>query len=489
MKHIKFFSILCLLSLFLCPFSTTMALELPSLICDNMLLQQQTNVNLWGTATPGNTVSVYATWGEQTETTVGKDGRWSVTLPTPAASYTEHTLTFVETPTKRAYYNPDPVQINHVLIGEVWFGSGQSNMEMPLMGFWQCPTEGANTEIALAGQYAGKIRYAIIDHVQATTPQENVSGGWYECNAFNAPRFGAAAYFFAKMLQQALDIPVGIINCSWGGSRVEGWLPREILNTYKDVDLSDKAMKEIAEKQLYLSPLIMHDGMLWPCHYYTVKGWLWYQGCSNVGHADTYTDRMETLVNYVRGLWQNDKMPFYFVEIAPFRHGDADATWAAELRESQWALEDRVPYCKGVSTNDLVYEYEIDNVHPAQKKTVGERLAYLALNHDYGFHTVYADAPRYARHEIKDNHIDVYFTNCADGFSRWHDYKGFEVIDEKGVSHPAMIEGIQDVPHALRFSAEGVEHPTAVHYCFRNFQIGNLANMRYLPIVPFRTDK
>ncbi len=488
MKHIKIFT-LVLLSTFNFQLSTMMAIELPSLICDNMLLQQQTNVNLWGKATPGNTVSVYATWGEQVETTVGKDGHWLVTIPTPAASYTEHALTFVETPTKRAYYNPDPVQVNHVLIGEVWFGSGQSNMEMPLMGFWQCPTEGANKEIATAGNYAGKIRYAVIDHIQATTPQENVSGGWYECNAFNAPRFGATAYFFAKLLQQTLDIPVGIINCSWGGSRVEGWLPREILNTYADVDLSDKAMKEIADKQLYMSPLIMHDGMLWPCHYYTVKGWLWYQGCSNVGHADTYTDRMETLVKYVRGLWNNDKMPFYFVEIAPFRHGDPQAIWAAELRESQWALEDRVPYCKGVSTNDLVYEYELDNVHPAQKQPVGERLAYLALNHDYGFKTVYSDAPRYERHEMKDNHIDVYFTNCADGFSRWADYKGFEVIDANGNSHPAIIEGIQDIPHALRFSAEGVDKPAAVRYCFRNFQIGNLANMRYLPIVPFRTDK
>lgn len=490
MKHIRFLTFLFLgpLSFILVPCSRTMAVTLPSLIGDNMLLQQQTNVNLWGTATPGNTVSVYATWGEQVQTKVGKDGHWLVTIPTPAASYTEHSLTFIETPKKREYYNPDPVQVNHVLIGEVWFGCGQSNMEMPLMGFWQCPTENANREIATAGQYAGKIRYAVIDHVGTMTPQDFMSGQWYECNAFNAPRFGAAGYFFAKLLQQALDIPVGVINCSWGGSRVEGWLPREILDTYKDVDLTEEGMKQW-EKQDYMRPLVMHDGMLWPCRHYTVKGWIWYQGCSNIGHADTYTDRMEALVNYVRKLWKNDRMPFYFVEIAPFRHGDPQAVWAAELRESQWALEDRVPYCKGISTNDLVYGYEIDNIHPAQKQPVGERLAYLALNHDYGYKTVYADAPRYERHEINGNHIDVYFTNCADGFSRWADIHGFEVLDGNGVSHEAVIEPVPDVPHALRFSAEGVENPAAVRYCFRNFRIGNLANMRYLPIVPFRTDK
>ena len=486
MKHIKFLTLVLLLSTIHHPQSTVKAMQLPSIIGDNMLLQQQTNVNLWGTATPGNTISVYATWGEQVQTKVGKDGHWLVTIPTPAASYTEHTLTFVETPTKRAYYNPDPVQVNHVLIGEVWFGCGQSNMEMPLMGFWQCPTEGANKEIATAGNYAGKIRYAVIDHTGATTPQDFMSGKWYECNAFNAPRFGAAGYFFAKLLQQALDIPVGVINCSWGGSRVEGWLPREILDTYPDVDLTERGMQEWTE---WMRPLLMHDGMLWPCHYYTVKGWIWYQGCSNIGHADTYTDRMETLVKYARKLWNNDKMPFYFAEIAPFRHGDPDAIWAAELRESQWALEDRVPYCKGISTNDLVYDYEIDNIHPAQKQAVGERFAYLALNHDYGFKTVYADAPRYERHEVNGNHIDVYFTNCADGFSRWAGIQGFEVIDANGVSHEAKIEGVPDVANALRFSAEGVDNPTAVRYCFRNFQIGNLANMRYLPIVPFRTDK
>ena len=148
--------IVCL-SLWLC-IPAKADIVLPDLIGDYMLLQQQTEVKLWGKATAGNLLSVYTSWGASAETRVDKQGHWEVQISTPSASYQEHTITFVETPRQRAYYNPAPIQVAHVLIGEVWLASGQSNMEMPLRGFWQCPVQYANYEIALARRFSGKIR-------------------------------------------------------------------------------------------------------------------------------------------------------------------------------------------------------------------------------------------------------------------------------------------------------------------------------------------
>lgn len=461
-------------------------IRLPEQISDHMVLQQQTLVNLWGSAQAGNTIDVIASWGEQATTKVGKDGRWEVQIQTPAGSYTPQTLTFVETPVKRQYYAPEPVRVNDVLIGEVWLGGGQSNMEMPLQGFWQCPIQNANEVIATAGRHAGHIRYCTIKRETSFTPKEEVHGTWQECNAFNAPNFGATAYFFAEMLEQVLQVPVGIINCSWGGTRVEAWIPQEILATYSDIDITEKGIMAVETE--YLRPLIMYNGMLFPIRHYTIKGFLWYQGCSNVGQGNEYANRCATMVKHWRELFGNDKLPFYFVEIAPFRHGDADALWAAELREAQWHTADLIPYCAGVGTNDLVQPYEIDNVHPANKQEVGKRLAYLALHRDYNYWSIYGDAPQLERYEIVGNEVRVWFTNCSDGFNRWADQRGFEIIDQDGNAHPAQIHGIDGDSNALALYADGVANPKAARYCFRNFLLGNMTNARNLPIVPFRTD-
>lgn len=462
-------------------------IHLPEILSDHMVLQQNSEVNLWGTAEAGNTIDVYATWGGHATAQVGKDGKWMVKLPTPAATYQPQTLTFIETPKKRQYYAPDPVQLNDILIGEVWLGSGQSNMEMPLQGFWQCPIQKSNEVIATAGKHAGHIRFCTIEHRPALEKQEEAYGSWKECNPFNAPNFSATAYFFAEMLEQVINVPVGIINCSWGGSRVEGWMPREIVSQYKEIDLSEKGiMKDIDQE--YLRPLIMYNGMLYPIRHYTIKGFLWYQGCSSIGLGTEYGDRCATMLRHWRELWQQGDLPFYFVEIAPFRHGDADADWAAVQRESQWHMMDLVPNVNGISTNDLVYPYEIDNVHPSQKQEVGYRLAYLALRHDYNFWSIYGDHPQLERYEIVGNEVRCYFTNASDGFSRWAEMEGFEVIDAEGNAHKGQVRPVQDVSHAMAVYSDEVAEPKAVRYCFRNFMLGNVANARYLPIVPFRTD-
>ncbi|MCF0160529.1 MAG: sialate O-acetylesterase, partial [Bacteroidaceae bacterium] len=188
---------------------------LPDQIGDYMVLQQQTDAKLWGWATAGTTVQIKASWTADTVTaTANEQGKWVAFIKTPAASYVPQTLTISD---------GDPVTLQNVLIGEVWFASGQSNMQMPLIGFGNCPIEGSTQAIATAGQYKGKIRFATLDQAEHYTPQERVGGEWKECTPDNARRFGATAFFFAENLQKVLDVPIGIINSAWGGSRVEGW--------------------------------------------------------------------------------------------------------------------------------------------------------------------------------------------------------------------------------------------------------------------------
>ncbi len=464
---------------------------LPDLIGDYMLLQQQTEVKLWGKATAGNLVSVYTSWGASAETRVDKQGQWEVQISTPSASYQEHTITFVETPRQRAYYNPEPIQVAHVLIGEVWLASGQSNMEMPLRGFWQCPVQHANEEIALARRFSGKIRYATIERRDALQPQGEAFGKWQDCNPFNAVQFGATAFFFAQWLQQALDIPVGIINCSWGGSSLEGWMPRQMVEKYEDIPSTDAEIEAIPT--VWQRPIVMYNGMLYPIRRYTIKGFLWYQGCSNVGKDATYPYREAEMVTHWRSLFSNGTknkvLPFYFVEIAPYGYGAPMAHNAADLRASQWRLTDLIPETEGVCTNDLVEPYEIDNIHPKNKQEIGKRLAFLALHRDYGMQHVECYSPRLERVETTDSTLVLFFSHAEDGFSRYADIQGFELSPDGENWFPALATAHPDHKNAMVLCYASQVRPMpiqTVQYAYHNFSIGNLASMRYLPVVPFR---
>ena len=476
---------LLLLALWLFSSHLLAGIKLPNLVGDNMVLQQATQVRLWGEATPNTTLTVHASWTQQTFTAeVNAQGHWEAWLQTPSASFEKQQVTLVN--------GEDKVTLHDILIGEVWFGSGQSNMEMPLRGFTHCPIEGGNYTIATAGRYKNAIRYATIDRKGKLEPQEYAEGGdWKICDPINAPEFGATAYYFAMMLVETLDVPVGIINCSWGGSRVEGWLPKEILQGYADINLSDAGSKEIPEMS---QPMIMYNGLLKPSSKYTIRGFIWYQGESNVGMPD-YANRLATMVEHWRGLWGQGELPFYMVEIAPFDYGytggqDLDA---AILREEQHKATEIIPNSGIISTNDLVADYETLQIHPKEKQMVGERLAYLALNKTYGFTTIACEGPTYDHMEIDGDKIKVFFNHVGLGFNHYTGFIGFEIAGEDGVFHEAeaQIFGAYDYTNmnGLFVSSPEVQNPVAVRYCFKNFQIGNAKNIMGLPMVPFRTDK
>lgn len=467
------------ISLFFVASAMQAEVKLPDLISDNMVLQQATDVCLWGEAKPGSTVTIQASWSNGSWTTLaGSDGRWQTSITTPSASFSPYTLIIGDG-------DGEPRTLHNVLVGEVWFCSGQSNMEMPLNGFWNCPIDDANNTIADAPNHPA-IRMATIARKGALVPQEYAEGSWKLPVPENAQWFSATGYHYALALQRTLQVPVGIINCSWGGSRVEGWLPKEILQTYEDEDLSKAGDKNYTEM---LQPMIMYNGLLYPCHKYTIRGFAWYQGCSNVGHADTYASRLATMVAHWRELWGEGELPFYYVEIAPYAYdGKADGINGALLREAQFDAQALIPNSAMVCTNDLVKPYEAPQIHPANKRQVGERLAYQALSKTYGYKGIVADSPYYKGMEIKGDTVEVEFANAREGFSPWIDICGFELAGSDGQFYPAEA-WLDSGTMRIQVRSAKVASPVAVRYGFRNFLPGNLKNHRNLPVIPFRSDK
>lgn len=351
--------------------------ELPEIIGSDMVLQQNAQCRLWGWADPRATVRIETSWGAECTVRSDADGRWSARVNTPAGSYEPQQVTIV---------SGERVVLDNVLIGEVWFAGGQSNMEMPLRGFNNCPIAGANEIIARAGSMRDRLRYVKIPLTAAYTPQDRVPGKWRPCTVETAPDFTATGYFFAELLADVLHVPVGIVDCTWGGTRVEGWTNREILETYPDIDLTEKGIEATTD---WLRPMVMYNAMLHPVAGYTVRGFLWYQGESNVNQYKDYAVRLSNMVGLWRSLWKQGDIPFYYVEVAPFAYGSGNGPY---LREAQWEARELIPNSGLICTNDLVEPYEATNIHPKNKREVGHRLAYMALNKTYGFQTSPAKA-------------------------------------------------------------------------------------------------
>lgn len=456
--------------------------QLPQILSDHMILQQKSDANLWGKAAPSSKVTVKASWGtEEYSVNSDREGNWKLALRTPAAGYTAYSITIAD--------KDGAVTLSDVLVGEVWLCGGQSNMEMPLNGFWHCPVEGSLEEVALSGQFRDKIRLVKIPKTGAETPQETVEGRWQVSGPATSGTFTAVGWHFARMLNSVLNVPVGLVSCNWGGSAVESWLPKEEVYSYPENTLPSgqyAPKRDAGGWYHHHSPIIMYNGMLYPIRNYTLKGFLWYQGETNAGFPQYYAQRLATMVKVWRNLWGQGELPFYEVELAPFVYG-GDGTSGARIREAQRKAVELIPNSGIVSTNDLVYPYEYDEIHPRRKKEVGERLSYLALNRTYGMDYLPFEGPRFKSYEVRGGEIEVAFHNGERGFSPWHDIVGFEIAGEDKVFHPAEIRRGTRL-NTVIVKSDKVPAPVAVRYCFRDFQIGNFTGQRCLPVIPFRTD-
>lgn len=458
--------------------------KLPHILSDNMILQQNSEVRLWGWDKPGTQVEVSVSWSAQKYASkTGKDGKWTVSVKTPAASYTPLSVTFDD---------GEKTKLNGILSGEVWVCVGQSNMEMPVKGFGNCPVENYNKVVVDANNYRG-IHYVKIPSVMSMKPLDDANCEWKVVSPETVGEASATGYFFAQVVNKALNIPVGLVMANKGGSRVESWLDRDYLkkNTQEPLDTNSIVKKFSWD---YHRPLVWGNGTFHPILNYTIKGILFYQGCSNVGDpAGQYTKRLADLVAQWRRDFKQGDVPFYFVEIAPYHYDNINGDWGAKLREQQFNAAKIIPNSGIISTNDCVYPYEKEQIHPAQKQKVGERLAFLALNKTYGMKSVIGEGMTFKEMKIKNDTICVHFDNTFGAYNRFDNIEGFEIAGEDKVFHPATARhfwqpGNDTWNECITVVSPEVKKPVALRYCFKNFQLGNMANAGGLPLFPFRTD-
>lgn len=514
------------LILLVCAASLAAKVKLPALIGDNMMLQQQTQVKLWGEAAPGAEVKVTPSWSGKTVTCrADGSGRWMLKLKTPAGGYTPYQITFEEGraedfsagqgdfpgkqdnsfagqdnsftkkkklsvkkqhSAKQEQPENETVVVKDILIGEVWLAGGQSNMQMPLKGFAGCCVKNGLDDAIAAADMKG-VRMFNVPMRQSYTVQETCEGSWMTTQNFtDVMEFSATAFYFAANLSRALHLPVGIVNCSYGGTRVESWLPRDILQNYPDINTDSVAISRVQPD--YERPMLTYNAMFNPIKNYTVKGIIWYQGCSNVGRHATYAQRLSEMVAHWRGEMRLGEIPFYFVEIAPYDYDSGDAVNGARLREAQFRAQSLIPNSAMISTNNLVEPYERYNIHPGNKKGVGHRLSYLALNRTYGMKQVCCFGPQYKSWTVKKNEAWVALDHLEMGVCRNYDIRGFEVAGEDRIFYPADKVWLHWQTNEVVVSSEKVAVPVAVRYCFRDFQPGTLIGGNELPLVPFRTD-
>lgn len=462
--------------------TTNAKVQLPPLMGDNMVLQRNTDVKIWGSAAPNSNVTVTPSWSNSpVNVKADKEGKFVANVATgDAGGPFEITVTDKD----------GAVKIQNVLLGEVWFCAGQSNMEMPMRGFSRQPLTGTNDVIARA-KASTPIRMFISDSKNgewvrqfSKTPLETNKGAWFENTPENVANTSAAAYFFAQYLQDVLDVPVGIMVSTLGGSRIEPWLSREVIEK-NHPDISLAVLDNDGEVKQHSDPCVLFNAKVYPFLNYAIRGMLWYQGESNRDNADIYDDLMAEMVADYRDRWDVGEFPFYFVEIAPYDYNNPKDTDAAKLREAQSRAAKKIPNSGIASTLDIGnYNF----IHPTNKKTVGDRLAWLALADTYGIKGFGSQSPVYESMEVKDGKIYINVINAERGLCpMWTSLTGFEIAGEDQVFHPAFAE-IETKSCRLAVSSPEVPNPVAVRYCYQNTPECSVYNTHGLPLLPFRTD-
>lgn len=427
--------------------------RMPRFFSDNMVLQADTVAQLWGYATPGATVGVSSSWGETSSTRADENGKWNVGIRMPDASYDAHHIDITD------MADSHTVHFGNVLAGEVWIASGQSNMDMPLRGYWHQPVEGGGEEITFSRRNGRGIRFLNVPRKNSDSPVEDIDAVWQESNPANTAEFSALAWFFARYLKDIIDCPVGIINTAYGGSRIQEW-------------------KENGR---------LCNAMICPLAGYTARGVIWNQGESNVGGHAAYPEHQKAMVQHWRQLWNSPDMQFYSVELPGWDYGDVNGTNAAIFRESQHRAAAVTPGAHIVCTSDLVYPDEADDIHARNKRDIGKRLAASAATYSYGIPGIPHRYPTYKSVDLRGDKALVWFNDMWQGFTPNENLQGFEVAGEDRVFYPAVAE-IDRNALSITVSAPEVADIKAVRYCFKNFAIGKIHDMLGMPIVPFRTD-
>lgn len=482
--------------------------KLSSLFTPHMVLQRNMNDRVWGKADPGEAVTVSIA-GQTKTAKAGDDGTWSVVLdPMPAGG--PHTLT-VEGKNK--------VTIDDVLVGEVWICSGQSNMQWAVAQSYDPDLE------SLTAKYP-QIRLISVPQVGTQEPQDDFDGKWEVCTPETVKQFSAVGFFFGRILHEALDVPIGLIDDAWGGSACEAWVRRDILEAdpkYKPlidrwVAIEKDAPKAMAEFQEKLAefraaaekaraegkpaprppqnpegqlrgnarPANIYNGVLKPTIGYGIKGVIWYQGESNAGRAYQYRDLFPLMIQSWRDEWKIGDFSFYYVQLADFmaeKPEPGDSAWA-ELREAQTMTMDRLPNTGQAVIIDIG---EGKDIHPRNKLDVAKRLARWALAKDYGIAVDYR-SPTYKSMEKKDGKIVLTFDHVGPGLYAFDvaEARGFTIAGSDKAFHKAEARIIGT--NQVEVWSDQVTDPVAVRYAWADNPVCNLYSRNGLPATPFRTD-
>jgi len=481
--------------------------KLPAVIGDNMVLQQGEKISIWGWARPGEEVMISVSWHSMRwAVTADKEGKWAFKMNSPK----------VGGPYEMTISGKNVITIKNIMVGEIWVCSGQSNMQWPVKQL-------TNAEQEIAEANYPDIRLFTVTRKVAQQPQSDCEGNWTLCSPETVPDFSAVAYFFGKELHKQLDVPIGLIHTSWGGTTAEAWTRREVLESESDFEPILKryddavanypqANKEYEQKVEEWkqavkkakadgktaprkprepfgpgsshTPAGLYNAMIAPLIPYGIQGAIWYQGESNASRAYQYRKLFGSMIKNWRDDWGQGDFPFLFVQLANFRAvnpepGESD--WA-ELREAQLMTLD-LPSAGMAVIIDIG---EADNIHPKNKQDVGKRLALWPLARTYGKQLVYS-GPIYKSMKVEGNKITLTFDYVGGGLVAIPDepLKGFAIAgaDRKFVWADAKIDG-----DSIVVSSNNVSEPVAVRYAWADNPVCNLYNKEALPASPFRTD-
>lgn len=449
--------------LFLIALSASAQLRLPNIIDDHMVIQRETTVPLWGWAYPDQEIVITTSWDTaKVKTKAQNTAVWRAAIKTPKAGG-PHTITIQAGGEVR--------KLTDVMSGEVWLCSGQSNMEWSM----EISLDGKND---MASVNDPDIRLIHIPRAGASSPQVQGEGEWRVCDKNSIQYFSAVAYYFGKKLNGELNVPIGLINASWGGSNAELWTTPESIA--RDAELVAALRKQEERPWWPYEAGSIYNAMIHPILPYAIAGTIWYQGESNTAAPATYKKLMETMISDWRKAFKAE-FPFYYVQIAPYA-GYGDYPSGTLIREQQVKMLS-IPKTGMIVISDHVEN--VNDIHPGYKKPVGERLANLALADTYGKKGITYLNPLYKSMKIEKNGIRVTFENTAALIARNGAVTEFLIAGEDKKFYPAKakIEG-----NTVVVSAKEVKKPVAVRYAWKNGSIGNLFSKEGLPVSSFRTD-
>ena len=468
----------------------------------HMVLQRHQQNPIWGTANVEEKITVSIA-GQLHKTVANRKGEWRIQLDAMKAGG----------PYKMIVEGENKIVFEDILIGEVWICTGQSNMQ------WS--VENSNhAELEMLSANYPKIRLMSIPLVGVSEPQTDIKEtNWVACSSETIPKFSAAGYFFGRRLHQILDVPIGLINASWGASSLESWIPRDAIekkykhkefledwdwriNQFTDQMLIDytkeyKAWEKAGKPGQKMRPprdirigqnrpANAYNGVIHPIIGYGIKGSIWCQGESNLGRGDQYSDLFPIMINSWRERWKQGDFPFYWIQIASMKEPDIEPT------ESSWAeLREGMSKTLSLPNTGEVISMDVgegNDIHYRNKQEMGNRLARLALDDTYNF-KIEGRSPRYKSMEIQGNKITIQFDNIDQGLYAFSSsiVKGFSIAGEnqKFVWADAKIIG----KNKVEVSSVGIKNPVAVRYAWSNKPVSNLIDRNGLPVACFRTDK